>query len=161
VLPSVRPSLLKPCENKITIKEPVIHKDAACSSVSPDIGDSNGESVFVCTKYDYKPGLSVEDRLFLAKMDNTFSKDDRGYWEAPLPVKEPRTRLPNNRSMATNHSRTFDASLHMDHVKRAHFIQFMQKLFDNDHAELAPSLQYNTRGRGGFVSPGVRSVSSA
>jgi hypothetical protein len=38
-------------------------------------------------------------------------------------------------------AKTFDVNLSKDSVKREHFLSFMQKLFDNGHAELAPPVK--------------------
>ena len=40
--------------------------------------------------------------------------------------------------MAMRRAKTFDVNLSKDSVKREHFLSFMQKLFGNGHAELAP-----------------------
>jgi hypothetical protein len=39
--------------------------------------------------------------------------------------------------MVVRRAKTFDFNLRKDSVKREHFLSFMQKLFDNGHAELA------------------------
>ena len=139
VMPNGRTSLLKPCENKFTVKEQLsfnkIEQNAIPSS------EFDNDTIFERTTNDDKPGLSVEDRLFLQKMDKELDKDDNGNWVAPLPFKDNRSRLPDNRFMAMRRAKTFDVNLSKDSVKREHFLSFMQKLFDNGHAELAPPVK--------------------
>ena len=51
--------------------------------------------------------------------------------------------LPNNYEVALRRERALDANLKRDAAKRDHFEIFMMKLFDNDHAEEAPTIQSN------------------
>jgi hypothetical protein len=108
VMPNGRTSLLKPCENKFTVKEQLsfnkIEQHAIPSS------EFDNDTIFERTTNDDKPGLSVEDRLFLQKMDKELDKDDNGNWVAPLPFKDNRSRLPDNRFMAMRRAKTFDGA---------------------------------------------------
>ncbi|XP_071086519.1 uncharacterized protein [Haliotis cracherodii] len=100
----------------------------------------NEDKLFVTTQEDDKLGLSVEDREFLKIMDNEMVKTSEGNWIAPLPFRNGRRRLPNNRSQALNRAKTLDRCLKRDTIKRQQFLEFMQRILDNDHAELAPPL---------------------
>jgi hypothetical protein len=43
--------------------------------------------------------MSIEDKAFLSIMDKEMCKDIDGRWMAPLPFKQDRERLPNNRKL--------------------------------------------------------------
>jgi hypothetical protein len=74
-------------------------------------------------------------------MDEEFTKDTNGNWVAPLPFREPRPRLPNNRQLAYRRARSLDATLKSDPVKRGHFLTFMDDIFSHGHAEVAPPVK--------------------
>ncbi|XP_021346186.1 uncharacterized protein LOC110445733 [Mizuhopecten yessoensis] len=118
VLGNGRHSRFQPCENEL-----YIHKD-----------------LFQKTDQDEKVGLSIEDHTFLRIMEDSFVKDEEGHWVAPLPFKDNRIRLPNNRSQALRRAGSLDRCLRHNDVKRAHVIDFMKKLFDRGHAEKAPDI---------------------
>ncbi|VDI34624.1 Hypothetical predicted protein [Mytilus galloprovincialis] len=73
-------------------------------------------------------------------MDNEFVRDSEGSWVAPLPFRVPRQPLPSNKPQALHRANMLDASLNRNPVKREHFLTFMSKILDNNHAELAPPL---------------------
>ena len=73
-------------------------------------------------------------------MDEKFHKDHTGNWCAHLPFKVLRKRLPNNKSLAMQRAKALYRSLRSNPVKRDHFLAFMKKLLDNNHAELASPL---------------------
>ena len=110
-----------------------------CSKVSFSVQDP----VFVKTPDDEKVSLSVEDREFLRTMDSQFHKDSDGKWVAPLPFKNPRQSLPNNRAQALSRARALSKNLNRDATKKGHFVEFMDKIFRNGHAEKAPPLKSN------------------
>ncbi|VDI33351.1 Hypothetical predicted protein [Mytilus galloprovincialis] len=78
--------------------------------------------------------------MFMKQMDNEFVRDSKGSWVAPLPFRVPRQPLPSNRPQALHRANMLDASLNRNSVKREHFLTFMSKILDNNHAELAPPL---------------------
>ncbi|XP_056017069.1 uncharacterized protein LOC125663253 [Ostrea edulis] len=133
VLSNERPSLLQPCENELKVKEVVTSKVPAKHSL-----DYTGDNIFLLTPHDNKQGMSTEDKVFLEGMDREFKKNIEGNWEAPLPFRNQRPCLPNNRAMALGRANRFDANLRRDPVKCRHFLDFMQKLFDHKHVETAP-----------------------
>ena len=127
ILQCGRPSIFRPCQNYVKVSE-----------------NSNLEtSLFLRTKDDNKPGLSVEDRKFLNIMDEHFVKDEQNNWIAPLPFRPSRERLPNNKQQAINRAKSLDRSLKRDPIKREHFVAFMKRIFDSNHAEIAPPLKEN------------------
>lgn len=84
--------------------------------------------------------MSVEDLEFLDIMDKSFEKDNEGSWVAPLSFRKQRPRLANNKMQAIKRAKTLIPSLNNYPIKKQHFITFMQWIFDNVHADLAPAL---------------------
>lgn len=132
VLENGRPSLLTPCPKYLKVKEKfnttVFDDYSLCSSI------------FERTKDDDKVGLSIEDKLFLELMDEQMYMDNTNSWVAPLPFRSPRQQLPNNREQALSRLTSLRRTLERKPEMKAHFLSFMQKIFDHDHAELAPPL---------------------
>ena len=121
-----RSSIFTPCVNKFEVRTSTVEI---------------GKTVFERTSCDDKIGMSVEDREFLDIMDKEMYKGVEGNWVAPLPFRSPRPKLPNNRTQATNRAKTLHRSLQKDSVKKQHFVDFMDKVIRNNHAEIAPPLQ--------------------
>ncbi len=119
VLDNGRGSLFTPCTNSFFVKDPV----------------------FTVTADDEKPDLSIEDREFINIMDREMFMNEEGNWTAPLPFKENRRTLPDNRPIALKRAYVLDRSLKNDSVKAEHFVQFMEKILTKKHAEVAPPLK--------------------
>ena len=135
LLPNGRASHFQPCTHEfvVTQKEP--------SARALYHNQDQFDSVFDRQANDNKPALSVEDRHFIHVMDNGFIKGPDGGWSAPLPFRMERPTLPNNRELAIRRAKMLDASLRKNAVKREHFVNFMGKIIENGHAEIAPPLQ--------------------
>ncbi|XP_062596368.1 uncharacterized protein LOC134257792 [Saccostrea cucullata] len=129
LLPTGQPSTLKPCSNKFEVRE----------LVSQSLSDES--QLFIRTKDDDEQGMSIEDKMFLQQMDSEFIRDSSGSWVAPLPFRENRQRLPNNKEQAVQRAKLLDVSLKKNPVKKEHFLTFMAKILDNHHAEVAPELR--------------------
>ncbi|XP_062585367.1 uncharacterized protein LOC134247040 [Saccostrea cucullata] len=99
--------------------------------------------IFTRLPCDEKPGLSIEDKKFLHFMESSFHRSSDGFWEEPLPFREGRQPLPDNRSMALHRAKSFDANLRSNTEKKKQVIEFVEKLLQNEHAELAPKLPVN------------------
>lgn len=138
-----RPSHFPPCENHLKVKEKYCPPNQPQSISYATYSDKLGISVFQQTKDDHKLAPSVEDRLFLATMENEFSQDSANSWVAPLPFRQPRVSLPNNRRYVMGRLKSLHRTLDKNPQMRSHFMEFMQKLLDNHHAELAPPIQDN------------------
>ncbi|XP_056016958.1 uncharacterized protein LOC130053620 [Ostrea edulis] len=128
ILPNGRTTVCDPCTSNIAVKE------IPCIPETDLIGDS----VFHTTEYDDQPGLSIDDRLFLSMMDRELYRNDSGQWVAPLPFKEPRRRLPDNRQLAVKRAHILDVNLKRNPEKCLHATTFMQQIIDSGHAERAP-----------------------
>ena len=124
LLPNGRPSLLQPCENHFCVTEV-------------------NDPLFRKTKEDEKPGLSVEDRQFLSVMNKGFEKDESGNWVAPLPFRHSVLKTSNNRDYVWRRMESLHRSLLRNAEKRKHMIDFMSKVFERKHAEVAPPLTPN------------------
>ena len=141
VLPSGRPSTLQPCENQFKVKEQLSRNGEIGVPCKP--AHTLEFNVFERTKDDDKLGMSHEDKQFLKQMNSEFKRDSTGSWVAPLPFRSPRQSLPNNREQAVQRAKYLDSSLRRNPTKREHMVEFMQKILDNNHAEVAPPLQNN------------------
>jgi len=128
-----RSSIFKPCENRFEIFE-ATNETKTSSETDP---------LFQKCKDDERPGLSVDDREFLKMMDSQFVKGPRGKWTAPLPFREDRPKLPNNREQAERRANILHKNLMRNPSKQQQFLTFMQRTFDNGHAEKAPQLEEN------------------
>ncbi|XP_061886479.1 uncharacterized protein LOC133637538 [Entelurus aequoreus] len=148
VLANGRPTHFPPCENHFTIKSETNLPDRqlALSSTKMKENASNvsfGRDVFCQTKNDNKLAPSMEDLLFLKIMDNEFTQNESKSWVAPLPFREPRKILPNNRQYAVSRLKSLQRTLIKNPEMQSHLTDFMQKMKDNGHAELAPPVQKN------------------
>ncbi|KAK7910443.1 hypothetical protein WMY93_015127 [Mugilogobius chulae] len=122
-----RPTTFLECENKIKVRDLY--------------GESDTSSAFLRTIHDHQIAPSIEDQRFLEIMDKSFYQDDSNSWVAPLPFRHPRRKLPNNREYAEKRFASLERNLQKKPEMKQHFFEFMQKLFDNHHAELAPPLE--------------------
>ncbi|XP_061165703.1 uncharacterized protein LOC133174619 [Saccostrea echinata] len=90
------------------------------------------------TENDEKPGPSVEDQKFIDII--SFKRGEDGRWKAPLPFKEDRTSLPNNKPQALKRALMLDNSLRRNRTKLLHAQDFMQKIIVHGHAEIASKI---------------------
>ncbi|MEL6844726.1 MAG: hypothetical protein AAFP02_16065, partial [Bacteroidota bacterium] len=127
IMPDGRPSLVEPCPNKIKVTE-------------VDLVDP----IFQTSREDERPGLSIEDRTFLEIMDRGFHKDEHGNWVAPLPFRKDRPRLTNNKRYVFGRMTSLVKGLEKNPEKKQHMLEFMQKVFDRNFAEYAPSVPPET-----------------
>ncbi len=66
---------------------------------------------------------------------------DANRWVALLPFCTPRPCLPDNREQALSRLTSLCHTLERKPVMKSQFLAFMQKIMDQDHAELAPPLR--------------------
>lgn len=59
----------------------------------------------------------------------------------PLPFRKPRRSLPNNREYAYGRLKTLRRNLEKKPEMKTHLVEFMQNIFDSNHAERAPALE--------------------
>lgn len=84
---------------------------------------------------------SVEEMMFLQKMEEGYSNDNTNSWVAPLPFRVPRRLLPNNRDYAHKRLLSLRLMLNKKGDMIVQFLEFMQKMLHNNHAELAPQIE--------------------
>jgi len=150
ILDNGRHSFLSPCCSQIKVKEkldvnsqwqqPLETTPEDSILLVPD-GESVGHSVFSYTANDHKIAPSVEDTRFLQIMDKEVFQDSCNSWVAPLPFREPRQSLPNNKDYAFKRLLALRHTLNKRPQMKAHFLEFMDNLLKNEHAEIAPPLQ--------------------
>lgn len=137
VLDNGRHSIFQPCTSFMQVNE-----------TQPRFSKPNkvpermlGHQVFDETEHDNKLAPSIEDLLFLKIIDTNAHKDDTSSWIAPLPFKEPRRRLPNNREHALKRFESLQRQFKRRPEMQEQFVAFMEKIIANGHAEIAPPLK--------------------
>ena len=142
-----RPSLFQPCTNRFLVREKpasVIHSNPYTANLLCDEDrDRLGCSVFQGTKEDHKLAPSIEDHIFLEIMRQGFHKNNENSWVAPLPFKAQRPCLANNKEQALKRFSSLKRNLQRKPEMKGHFFSFMSKMFEDDHAEIAPPLKDN------------------
>lgn len=133
-----RPSYLTPCENSIHMKMQISGEQHKAPVEHMSTHTELGKQIFSQAEDDYMLAASLEDELFLQIMIQGFCKDNSNSWVTPLPFRTPRQCLPNNRQHALNRLMSLSLTLKKNTEMRSHFIDFMQKIFENEHADIAP-----------------------
>lgn len=83
--------------------------------------------------------LSQEDRRFLANVTEGIRHREDGHYEMPLPLKDPNTKLPNNREMASHRLRNWKRKFALDEKYRSDYVTFMNTVIQNGYAERVPT----------------------
>ncbi|XP_072010850.1 uncharacterized protein [Engystomops pustulosus] len=144
-----RPSLFQPCYSNIFIKE-LPHSIPLPCHITSNLCDNHtctsdhdhlGCTVFQRTKEDNQLAMSFEDRLFLEIMEQGIVKDESNSWIAPLPFRPKRQCLPNNREQVYKRFASLRRNLQKKPDMKDHFFTFMERVFENSHAEIAPTLK--------------------
>ncbi|XP_040077158.1 uncharacterized protein LOC120849101 [Ixodes scapularis] len=149
VLENGRPSLFEPCRNHFLVKEKFTGPVNPTQHVPPTQGvpikdysvKETTDTLFQTTKDDDQTAPSMEDRKFLNIMNNEVFKDESCSWVAPLPLRVPRPRLPNNKELVQSRLASLRRTLQKKPEMKEHFATFMDKMFRNSHAEEAPPLR--------------------
>ncbi|XP_067279227.1 uncharacterized protein [Pseudorasbora parva] len=149
ILENGRTTYLSPCTSYMNLKEEVPYSGetrgvilgAHKNSMYGTSEDSLGCDVFQRTENDNKLAPSIEDTAFLRIMNSDVHKDEENSWVAPLPFREPRQMLPNNREQALNRFHSLQRTFTKKPEMEKQFVSFMKKILENDHAELAPPLK--------------------
>lgn len=129
-------SIFQPCTSSMYVKE----TQPSFSRPNNSQERMLGHTVFTQTKQGNKPAPSVEDLLILNIMDANMYRDDSNNWVAPLPFKEPRQRLPRQ---ALKRFESLQQQFKRKPKMQEEYIAFMEKIFVNGHAEVAPPLKDN------------------
>ena len=130
ILQNGRPSILEPCTQNISVK------------TVPAVDSKIGMDVFQKGKYDDKIGMSVEDKYFLQLMETEMYRNQEGNWTAPLPFRQHiiGQEIKSNRNDVYKRTVKLTRNLKNDSKKLQHFLQFMEKMFKNGHAETVPDI---------------------
>lgn len=136
ILENGRPTVFGKCDSFLQLKE---KSHTARPSKAPEL--TLGQTVFNRTEHDNKLAPSIEDTLFLEIMDKAMYRDDDNSWVAPLPFKEPRQPMPNNRELALSRFASLKRSMQRKPHMQLQYVEFMEAVFSNGHAEVAPDLE--------------------
>ena len=82
--------------------------------------------------------LSFLDRRFLNTLESNIQRLSNGHYEIPLPLKEERLKLPNNRNLALSRLHRLNHRLKKDSKYRSHYETFMKDMIDKEQAEKVP-----------------------
>lgn len=96
-------------------------------------------------------------------MDKEFVLGAEGKWIAPLLFREPHKPMPDNYKLALHRAKYLDTLLQKSETKKQYFLEFMQKIIDNKHAEIAqylpPDKKDGISHSSGCITPGNLSKS--
>ncbi|XP_073435251.1 uncharacterized protein [Dendrobates tinctorius] len=126
-------STLLPCPFSFPTNE-----DHACEGEQDHIGCT----VFHRKKEGNMVAMFIEDRMFLDIMDTQIVIHKSNSWVVPLSFRPQRRRLPNNRELVYRQFFSLRHKLQKSPETKGHFFTFMGKIFQNNHAEIAPELRH-------------------
>ncbi|XP_068707799.1 uncharacterized protein [Montipora foliosa] len=116
---------LVPCPNQIKVTDPLLERAT--------------DDIFRKTRDDNEPGLSREDRKFLEILDRGIHKNAKGNWEMPLPFRNERQTMPNNRYQAMQRLQGLLKTFARKPEMKADYQEFMGRIIDKGHASAIPS----------------------
>ena len=140
---------LSPCNSQVMVKEKLSYGAQQQILNKPNLQDNSltltiehlGQSIFCRNTSDHKLAPSIGETLLLQIMVNKVCQDSSNSWVAPLPFQTPRRKLPNNREYAYSRLTSLCQTLAKRPQMQEHFLEFMQQMLINDHAEVMPPLQ--------------------
>ena len=88
---------------------------------------------------------SVEDKRFTSFLTTNIHRNELGNWEMPLPFKTDNVTLPNNREQCLKWLLGIKKELLRHDKVQEHYIEFMKKILDRNHASLVPPEELNTQ----------------
>ncbi|XP_027897195.1 uncharacterized protein LOC114159423 [Xiphophorus couchianus] len=141
ILEQARTTIFEPCPSVLHVKERYSPKRSKDVNEVEDF--ELGRTVFQLTSEDNKQASSFEDLAFMAIMKQGVKKDASNSWVAPLPFRQPRQHLPDNRQQTIRRFHSLKHNLERKPEMSQHFFSFMEKIFENGHAEVAPLLNLN------------------
>lgn len=83
--------------------------------------------------------LSQDDRRFLARVKESIHHREDGHYEMPLPLKDPNTKLPNNRDMALHRLKQLKRRFASDAKYQNDYVTFMNTVIQSGYAEEVPT----------------------
>lgn len=139
VLEGGRPSIFQPCTSYMQVKESLPKLNHTTKITEKTLGCT----VFNQTEQDNRLAPSIEDAMFMEKMDKEMCQKSDNTWIAPLPFKEPRPYLPNNKQEAVKRFLSLEKTFTRNPKLQEQYFAFMDKILRNGHAEIAPPLMDN------------------
>ena len=115
---------LVPCPNQFKVTDSLLERVT--------------DGVFSTTQSDNEPSLSREDRKFLEIMERGVRKNARGNWEIPLPFRDERQAMPNNRVQAMQRLQGLLKTFTRKPEMKADYLEFMGKIVEKGHASPIP-----------------------
>ncbi|XP_052445763.1 uncharacterized protein LOC127987458 [Carassius gibelio] len=83
--------------------------------------------------------ISQEDLRFLSKMETGIRHKEDGHYEMPLPFKEDRPNLPNNKGCAIHRLKSLEKRLKRDEKYYRDYVDFMNETIARGDAEKVPA----------------------
>ena len=90
-------------------------------------------------------GLSVNDRRFLALMNEEICVNNKGNWEVPLPILDVRKSLPDSRPAALTRYVALQNKFKRQPDLAAQYDKFMSTIIEQGQASIAPPLGRNDK----------------
>ena len=127
-LPTLKPSARRPCHFSIrpTIKE-VINPAQLREMLELDFSERGAEQP-----------MSQEDKKFLSIMEGETRQREDGHYEMPLPFRQERPVLRNNKPLALHRLCKLQTRLENNKRYREDYITFMNELIEKNYAERVP-----------------------
>ncbi len=94
-------------------------------------------------KFSEEALISQEDVKFLAKLKEGIKQKPNGHYEMPLPFKEERPSLPNNKVCAEHRLRCLKKRLKKDDQYQKDYVTFMEDIIARGDAEKVPESENN------------------
>ena len=82
--------------------------------------------------------VSQEDLNFLTKLKENITQKDSGHYEMPLPFKEERPKLPNNKACAMHRLNCLQRRLKRDETYYQDYVKFMDDIISRGDADKVP-----------------------
>ena len=82
--------------------------------------------------------LSHDDRKFIQKVKEGIHRTEDGHYELPLPLKDEKMQLPNNRELALSRLKKLKGRLRREDMYRRDYQVFMIEIIEKGYAERVP-----------------------
>ncbi|XP_056611900.1 uncharacterized protein LOC130428076 [Triplophysa dalaica] len=96
-------------------------------------------------KFSEEVLISQEDIKFLVKLKEGIKQKPNGHYEMPLPFKEEKPSLPNNKVCAQHRLRCLGKRLKKDNQYHKDYVAFMEDIITRGDAEKVPESELNDR----------------
>ena len=82
--------------------------------------------------------LSHDDRKFIQKVKEGIHRTEDGHYELPLPLKDEKMQLPNNRELALSRLKKLKGRLRREDMYRRDYQGFMTEIIEKGYSERVP-----------------------